>query len=86
MVKSKKREKSMNSKSLAIIGLLVNLIAPGLGTIITGKYDIGAVQLILALIGLFFSITKIGSIIGIPIIAAMWIWALVVSIKNLKRD
>ena len=84
-VQRKKVNKPVLSKSIAVIGLLVNLVAPGLGTIIIGKYDIGSVQLILSLIGLFFSITKIGSIIGLPLIAAMWIWALVVSIKNQKK-
>ena len=70
---------------MAIIGLLVNLVSPGLGTIVIGKYDVGSVQLILFLIGLFFLITKIGSIIGIPLILAMWAWALAVSIKNLRK-
>jgi hypothetical protein len=85
MKKNKKVDKSMNSKSMAVIGLIVNLIAPGLGTIIIGRYDIGSVQLILYIIGLFFSITKIGSIIGIPLIVAMWLWALSFSVKNLKN-
>jgi TM2 domain-containing membrane protein YozV len=79
------KDKPVLSKSIAVIGLLVNLVAPGLGTIIIGKYDTGSVQLILSLIGLFFSITMIGSIIGIPLIAAMWLWALIFSIKSLTN-
>ena len=84
MTRKTKIEKSMNSKSTAIAGLLINLIAPGLGTIIIGKYDIGSVQLILLIIGLCFSAVA-GYAFGIPWFIAMWIWALVVSIKNLKE-
>ena len=82
---AKKETKVRFLKSAAVLGIIANLFLPGLGTIIIGKYDIGSIQLILTLIGLFFLITLIGSIIGIPLIAAMWIWSLVVGIKNLRN-
>ena len=73
-------------ESAKIAGLIVNLFLPGLGTIIAGKYDIGAIQLILALIGCFISMTFVGVIIGIPLYLAMWIWALITGIKSLKKQ
>jgi len=80
----KKKIKAL-SKRTAVAGLILNLILPGLGTIILGKYDIGTIQVILSLIGLFFSISLIGVMIGFPIFLATWIWALFVSIKTLKK-
>jgi len=89
MVKAKKGAKGLsrhlNAKTMAIAGLIANIFIPGLGTLIMGKYDIGTIQLILSLIGFFLSITLIGSFVGIPLLIAMWIWAIAVSIKALKK-
>ena len=78
-------KKEKTSETIALAGLIVNLFLPGLGTIILGKYDIGTIQLILALIGCFLAMTFIGTIIGIPLYLGMWIWALVTGIKELKK-
>lgn len=72
-------------KTITIAGLIVNLFLPGMGTIMLGKYDLGAIQLILVLIGFYLSVTGIGAFVGIPLIAAMWIWALIASIKAIKE-
>ncbi|MEM2956281.1 MAG: hypothetical protein QW041_01770 [Candidatus Pacearchaeota archaeon] len=82
----KKQKRKDDEKTTIIIGLIVNLFLPGLGTIIFGKYDIGIIQLVLSLVGFFISITTIGVIIGIPLIIGMWIWALVTGIIVLKKN
>ena len=69
------------SKKIAIAGLIANLFLPGVGTIILGKYDIGTIQLVLALLSIFLSIISI----GIPFFIAVWIWALITGIKALKK-
>jgi large-conductance mechanosensitive channel len=71
------------SKNIAIAGFVANVLLPGVGTIILGKYDIGTIQLVLALLSLslFLSITAI----GIPFFIAVWIWALITGIKALKK-
>ena len=77
------RNKTTNSeKTIAILALLLNiLVFPGLGTIIGGKFKTGIWQMILFSIGVALSFI----LIGIPIIVAVWIWALVSSIKILQE-
>ena len=82
---TKKDIKPKFLKETLIAGLVVNLLLPGLGTIILGIYDIGSIQLILSIIGLFFLITLIGSIIGIPLFIAMWIWSLITGMNHWKK-
>ena len=83
--KSKEKSSKIVSKRSAAIGLIANLFLPGLGTIITGKYDIATVQIILSITGLFFLITTAGVIIGVMLFLAAWIWALITGIKTLKK-
>lgn len=72
-----------DKKTMAIVGLILNiLVLPGLGTIIGAienkpYMNQGIIQLVLFLIGIPLTFV----IIGIPLMIAMWIWALVSSIK-----
>jgi TM2 domain-containing membrane protein YozV len=81
----KSSAKSSTKKSgmtLAIIGLLLNiLILPGLGSLIGGRTKTGIWQLILSVIGIVLSFV----IIGIPILIASWIWALVTGIQMIQE-
>lgn len=79
-----KKTVKLASKRTAIAGLLVNLFLPGLGTIINGKYDIGTIQIILSLAGIFFSVTSVGVVIGLSLFISIWIWALIAGIQTLK--
>jgi hypothetical protein len=75
-------------KTLSIVGLIVNLLVPGLGSIIGGKIHSGIWQLILLIagpiLGILFTATGIGAIIGIPLLLlspiVAWIWALITGI------
>jgi len=83
--KIKRSAKSKRSFKFGIAGFIANLVLPGLGTIIIGKYDIGTIQIVLSLISVFFLANLVGVIIGIPIFIATWIWALFTGIKILKN-
>lgn len=85
-VKMAKNKIKKPSQGIAIAGLLLNiLILPGLGSLIGGKISSGVLQLIFSLIGLGLTLTIIGAIIGIPLMIAMWIWALVTGIKLISE-
>lgn len=74
-------KKSKPSQGIAIAGLLVNvLVIPGLGSIIGGRTNEGIIQLILFLVGIPLSFV----LIGIPIVFASWVWALVTGIQLVK--
>jgi len=77
--------KKKTNESTVIAGLIVNLFLPGLGTIIMGKNEVGVIQLVLSLAGVFLIATIFGMIIGCPLWVAMWIWALIVGIKTLAE-
>lgn len=71
------------SKGIAIAALILNvLLLPGLGSIIAGRTTEGIIQLVLTLIGIPLSLF----LVGIPLIIAAWIWALVTSIQVLQES
>lgn len=71
------------SQGIAILALLLNvLILPGLGSIVGGKTKVGIIQLVLTLVGIPLSFV----FIGIPLIIAMWIWALITGIQLIKES
>jgi hypothetical protein len=76
-------------KAKYILGLIVNLVIPGLGTIMVEKYDIGVIQLCLTIafgLILFSNIPLvIISITSIPILI-IWIWALITSIRAFRES
>lgn len=79
---SKDASEKSNKKTLAIVGLILNIfVLPGLGTIIGGETRKGVIQLVLFIV----SIPLMFILIGIPLAIAIWIWALVTSINQLKR-
>lgn len=76
------QRKPAKNKNLAIAALIINIILPGLGTIIGKDTKKGLAQLILALVGLVLKVA-LGWVGGIICLIA-WIWALVTSIKMLQ--
>lgn len=58
-------------------GILLNFFFPGVGSLIIGQTSQGVVQLILYFMGIVFTVTVIGAIIGLPMMLAAWIWGLV---------
>lgn len=85
MVKHKSKAKRV-SKGTGVLALLLNiLILPGLGSLIGKKTTAGIIQLVLVLIGFTFTLTLIGAILGVPLMIAAWIWALVTGIEILNE-
>ena len=77
MKKNHKKKKS--NKGLAILYSLLNIIVlPGLGTLISKKFSIGVMQIILSLVGL--ALMYVMPAAGLIVLIA-WIWALISSIK-----
>jgi len=71
----------MDRETKDIVGLLSNLIFPGIGTIIWGEKQKGIIQLSLYLAGVALSFV----IIGIPLVTGVWIWALVKGIQRISK-
>ena len=61
-------------KGLAII---LNIFLPGVGSLVIGKVGQGVAQIIIYWIGVLFTFTMIGAIIGVPMMIGAWIWGLV---------
>lgn len=60
-----------------VLGIIVNIFLPGVGTLIVGKIPQGIVQIILMVVAIILNLTVIFAILGIPIAIGTWIWALV---------
>ncbi len=58
-----------------INGLVLNIIIPGLGTILYGKTEIGVGQLVLA--GLGIPMFWLSWMFALAMIAGAWIWSIV---------
>ncbi len=77
-------------KILTWIGLFLNiLVLPGSGTILSGKYLIGAIQLILYLAIIIIDVIYFGNLRVMMLMLVpgliIWVWAMVTSIILIKR-
>ena len=68
-------------ESTALVGLLVNLPLPGVGSLIAGKTKEGVLQLVMLGVGLPLCFV----LIGFPLIFGAWVWALVTGIKAVNE-
>ncbi len=71
----------MNQETKNIVGLIVNLFIPGIGTIIWGDVKTGVIQLVLGVL----AIPLCALLIGFVTIPGIWIWALVQGIQRLTK-
>ena len=58
-----------------IIALVLNLIIPGLGTLIAGKKKEGTIQIIMAGVAFLLVFTIIGILIAVPLGLGALIWS-----------
>jgi len=75
-----------DTKTEEIVGIIVNLFLPGLGTIIGATkhkqyMTQGIIQLALAILSIPLCLILIGFILGF----AIWVWALITSINMLNE-
>lgn len=64
-------------KTLAII---INIFFPGIGTLFVRKWIQAIAQLLLGAVGAALTFSAILSIVGIPLLVIVWVWALVSAI------
>jgi hypothetical protein len=69
------------SESTAVVGLLLNLPMPGVGSLVAGKTREGMLQLILSVVAL----PLCAILIGIPMLVGIWFWALMTSVRALNE-
>lgn len=75
---SQRREAASSAHPNAVVALILNLVFPGVGTLVLGQTNIGIIQLVLLIVSIPLDFV----LIGIPLGFAMWVWALVVSIQG----
>ncbi len=81
-----RRDRSGVSLLIAVLGLLVNVIIPGLGSIMSKRVFSGVWQLLLFIIG--FSLTSFlagGAVVGFLIWFVAILWAAITSILVIKN-
>lgn len=66
----------------AMVGLLLNLVMPGLGSMVAGRTGEGVAQLMLFVIGIPLCFV----LVGIPICLATWGWALSSGLRALNQS
>ena len=71
-------------KSMAAT-IVLSIFIPGAGHMYTGAVGKGVLILVLYVFGFFLTITVIGAIVGIPLMASMWLWGLVGSILRCEK-
>ena len=62
---------------LKILSIIVNIFIPGIGTMMMGRIGTGLVQLILVGLSAVLNFLVITLIIGVPLYAIVWLWAVV---------
>ncbi len=67
-----------------VVGVIVNLFFPGLGTVIFGQVNKGVIQIILTLISIPLIMSVFFTLPGLVLYIANWIWALITSIKQVQ--
>jgi len=68
---------------LRVLGLILNVLFPGIGSLILGKVLIGILQIVLWFVALGFALTGVGLVVAIPIYVIVWLWALITAILML---
>jgi hypothetical protein len=63
--------------TIKIAAFVINIFLPGVGTLLVGKIGVGIAQILLYAIAHALTWTVIGALIGLPLIAIVWIWALI---------
>ena len=64
-------------KTLALVGTIINVFAPGIGSLVMGKFSSGFIQLGLLAAAWLLKFVTLGLLAPLtwPIVAIVWIWA-----------
>jgi hypothetical protein len=66
-----------SSTAMKVLGVIINLFWPGVGTLVVGKFVTGTIQAVLSLIALLLIFSGIGAVIGIPVALILCIWSVI---------
>lgn len=67
---------------MKVLAVILNLLLPGLGSLLVGRVGAGIVQLMLLFVAVVLNFTVIGAVVGIPLAVVNWIWALVTAVNG----
>jgi TM2 domain-containing membrane protein YozV len=67
---------------VAVTAMVLNVLVPGVGSLVAGRVGIGIGQLILWIVGLPLCFV----LVGMPMVLAAWIWSLVTGIQILEES
>ena len=73
------------SQGTAIAAFVLNVVVPGIGTLLSGRVVEGIWQLLLLLAGVLLLQTVVGWYIGVAFLVAVWIWSIVRGVKILNE-
>jgi len=62
---------------MKVLAIIVNILAPGIGTLLVKKWWQAFFQIILVIIAIVLNVSGVGAILGIPIAFVAWVWAIV---------
>ena len=62
---------------MKILAIIVNILAPGIGTLLVKKWWQAFFQIVLVIIAIVLNVSGVGAILGIPIAFVAWVWAIV---------
>jgi len=62
---------------MKVLGIIVNIFFPGIGTLIVGKIMEGIIQLLLLGLAAVLTFTLIGAVVGVPLAFVVWVWSIV---------
>ena len=66
----------------AVTAMVLNVIVPGLGSLISGRTSTGVGQLVLWMVGFLLSFV----LVGIPIVIGAWVWSVVTGVRILEES
>lgn len=66
----------------AVTAMVLNVILPGLGSLISGRTAVGVGQLVLWGVGFLLSFV----LVGIPIVIGAWVWSVVTGVRILEES
>jgi TM2 domain-containing membrane protein YozV len=66
---------------MKVLAVILNILLPGLGSLIVGKIGTGLIQLVLYGIGGLLTATWVLAIVGAPLCFIVWIWAIITAVN-----
>ena len=70
---------------MKVLAVILNILLPGIGSLVVGKIGTGIVQLILYGFGAVLTATGLLAIVGAPICFVVWIWAIITAVNAPER-